>query len=241
MNKLLLIATWLATAMLPTSIYAGSFSINPIRIDLSATTPTALLQVRNTGGAPVTIQVSALSWSQSGGEDRMERSRDLLATPAIFTLAPGATQAVRVGALRKPDPSVELTYRLLLQEIPSIDQPAFNGLQVALNVSVPVFIVAMLPAEPRVEASLSRESAHESKLRLYNRGGATAHFLDLSLFSKNAPEKVLATHAATVYVLPGQSRELRFKTLLSESDRPLGLKAVTRSGSIEFDVQPTSQ
>ncbi len=230
---------WLAAAILPCLTHAGSFSINPVRIELSGTRPTALVQVKNTGDAPVTVQLSTLAWSQAGGEDHMERSRDLLATPPVFTLAPGAVQAVRVGALRKPDPATESTYRLLLQEIPSANPPVLNGLQVALNVSVPVFLAAVRPVVPRVEARLRRDGEQEFMLRLSNQGGATAHFLNLALISKEAPEKVVATHAAAVYVLPGQARELRFRSSMPETGHPLKVRAETRPGPIEFDVLPS--
>lgn len=229
-------AVALAAAILPAVAQAGSFSVNPVRVDLSGSKPTAVVQVTNSGDAPVTVQLSMMSWSQPEGKDQLARSRDLLATPPIFTLEPGAMQAVRVGALRKPDTVTELPYRLLLQEIPSTHRSEFNGLHVALNVSLPVFLRAERPAPPDLRASVHRDDSHRLMLRLSNLGGSTAHLHDVSVFSKGPQDAFIEKQAASIYVLPGQHRDIALAASPQATTAGLRIRAGTNAGPIELDV-----
>ena len=63
---------------------AGNFSVAPVRIDLQGTQRTAVITVHNEDAAPLLIQVSTLSWSQPGGEEKYETTRELLATPPVL-------------------------------------------------------------------------------------------------------------------------------------------------------------
>ena len=83
---------------------AGSFSISPLRVDFTATSSTAALTVRNEEAAPVVVQTQGLGWSQEGGQDALAPSRDLLISPAVFTLQPGGSQLIRVALRRNVDP-----------------------------------------------------------------------------------------------------------------------------------------
>ena len=83
------------------AVHAGAFSVNPVRVTLSAKQPVAALTVRNESNEPTLVQLEALAWSQSLGKDVTIPSADVLATPPIFTLAPNGSQIVRVG-LRRP-------------------------------------------------------------------------------------------------------------------------------------------
>ena len=102
---------------------AGTFSISPLRVDLSSSTKTAALTVRNEDATEVVVQADGMAWSQPGGEDTLVATRDLLVSPAVFTLAPGAQQLVRVALRRAPDPARELSYRLIIQEVPQAAAP----------------------------------------------------------------------------------------------------------------------
>ena len=125
---------------------AGTFSIAPVRIELAGAQRTAVLTVHNDDAAPLVVQVSALNWSQAVGEENYAPTRDLLATPPVFTLPPNGEQIVRVALRREPDATRELDYRLLLAEVPQPADKNFTGLRVALRLSIPVFVKAAGPA-----------------------------------------------------------------------------------------------
>ena len=91
----------LCLALCWTTAQAGSFAVSPTRADLTADRAIAALTVRNTGDEPAVVQLQTVAWSQDHGTEVMIETQDLLASPPIFTLAPGAAQIVRIG-LRKP-------------------------------------------------------------------------------------------------------------------------------------------
>src|SRR5690242_12258323 len=99
-------------------LWAGSYTVMPIRIELSARRLQTTVEVANRGDEATTIQAHIVSWSAAGVEELLSDNDDILLNPPIFTLAPGRQQFVRLG-LRRPKPSeVEITYRLILEEVP---------------------------------------------------------------------------------------------------------------------------
>ncbi|MDA8656068.1 fimbria/pilus periplasmic chaperone [Luminiphilus sp.] len=85
------------------------------------------LTVRNDGTEPASLQMEMLNWSQAQGQDVLTPTRELLANPPIFTVPAGGSQLVRVGLRRAPDGQRELTYRIVLQELPPPPKSRFYG------------------------------------------------------------------------------------------------------------------
>ena len=121
---------------LPFAASAGSLRVGPTRIDLSPRHPVVTLDVQNTGDAPTLVQADPLSWAQDAGEETLDSTSELIATPLVVSLAPGETQKIRVG-LREPNRApAERAYRVLVSEI----TPTFlasAGLRFAVRISVP--------------------------------------------------------------------------------------------------------
>lgn len=182
---------------------AGSFSVSPIRVTLSAGQKIMALRVINSGATPVSIQLELLSWSQEQGADHYNLTNELLAMPPIFTVAPGESQVVRVGLRRAPDPQRELSYRLFLQELPAPLPKGFQGLQVALRLGVPVFVIPSAPTAPQLEWRL-RRTPNGLVLSTINQGNAQGHVSGLQLLLHNGK---MLTLQEPVYVLAGVSRE----------------------------------
>ncbi len=219
---------------------AGSFSVNPVRIELSGTEPHAVIHVENTGPAPVTVQLSTMTWSQADGKDQLRPTRELLATPQIFSLKVGAIQVVRVGTMRKPDSDKELPYRLLLEEIPLPPPADFKGLQVALRVSIPVFLKPPKETKEKLEVTLALRSDRQLTLSAANAGTASAHWSGFSLHDADAPDRVLASYPGAVYVLPGQRREVSVAAPGVEAGKKVLIRAATRGRPVEFHVAPVA-
>ncbi len=206
----LALAALAAAAWLP-SATAGSFSISPLRVDLARNTPTAALTVRNDGDAAVVVQAEVLAWSQADGQDVLDPTRDLIASPAVFTLPPKGTQLVRVALRRDPDARRELSYRLVVQEVPSAPEPGFMGLQVALRMSLPVFVAATAPTPARLEWSAGHDTDGSLAVTVLNPSDTHARVLGFTLATAAAAPAAFEQPVAT-YVLPGQSYRWRFGT-----------------------------
>jgi len=203
-------ATGLAALLaLSAPAVAGSFSISPLRVDFTETSGTAALTVRNEDAAPVVVQTQGLGWSQEGGQDALTPSHDLLISPAVFTLQPGGSQLIRVALRRSVDPVRELSYRLIVQEVPPTASPDFIGLQVALKLSVPIFVAPIAPAEPQIAWVAARGADGKLSVSARNDGAAHARIHRFSLKTADGTATVLEQPVLS-YVLAGAVRQWSF-------------------------------
>lgn len=220
---------------------AGSFTISPLRADLSQQSTTAAITVRNEDAAPVIIQAEAFAWSQSAGEDKLEATRDLLVSPAVFTLPPKGAQLVRVALRRPADPKRELSYRLTLLEVPPQASPDFVGLTVALKLSLPVFVASMSPSPAELTWSATRNPVGELVLRAANDGETHARILSYSLTPLTGTAGPLQQSVAA-YVLPGAARTWTIDTNNKNPDGSTAtadryrLKANTERGEVDAEL-----
>ena len=60
---------------------AGSFSVNPVRVELSAQRMSAVVEVENTSSGEVTVEARTFSWSQNSGKDQLSPTREIIVTP----------------------------------------------------------------------------------------------------------------------------------------------------------------
>ena len=214
---------------------AGSFQVNPIRIDVAKGATSAAMTVRNDGDDAIVIQASLVSWTQNEGQDVYAPTTEALVTPPVMTIQPGGEQIVRVGLRRRPDPQSELTYRLYLQEVPPPPKPGFTGLQVALRVGVPLFVPPLAPGLRRLE--WSAQSAPDGALTLIaqNTGNTHVQVTDFELRAAGA-EEPLAHQTTLAYVLAGQRRTwtLPVPAGHAKPGGELHLKAYTDAGETDM-------
>ena len=233
-------APWivLALSLATTEAPAGSFQVNPIRVDMTKGATTAAITVRNDGEEPIVVQSSVVKWSQDNGQEVYAPTTEALVTPPIMTVPPGGEQIVRVGLRRGPDPQRELAYRLYLQEVPPPPKPGFTGLQVALRVGLPVFVAPGAPGIRRLEWSAQIGQDGAIRLAAQNTGNAHVQITDFELRLPGAGEPI-AHESTLAYVLAGQRRQW---TLPAPPDRvksvnEFRLKAYTDAGEIDTAVK----
>jgi fimbrial chaperone protein len=184
--------------------WSGSIQLSPVRTTLSESRPVEAIRVKNHGTEPSVIQLEPMAWSQQDGKDIYVPTREIIATPPIFTVPAGGTQVVRVGLRRASDPRRELAYRLYFQEVPPPAAAGFQGLQVALRLGMAVFVSSAAGVKPEVRWSLRRGAGTELALTAANTGAAHLQLASFTLASA-AGEPV--EHKVGAYLLPGQSRE----------------------------------
>jgi fimbrial chaperone protein len=215
---------------------AGSFSVNPVRVTLSASQTVAAITVRNEGTEPTVVQLETQSWTQQGGQDSLTPSSDVLATPPILTIPPGASRIVRVGLRKTVDSPRETTYRLFLREVPP-PQGLAQALRVALLISIPIFVMPANATAPKVEWHAAR--THDGQIRIQARNAGTAHVqlgqLDVVLASNG--EKI-ATRNMSEYVLPDNQRAWSVSV---KSPPPVGtllkISSQADTGTVQSDVK----
>jgi fimbrial chaperone protein len=181
---------------------ASTFNISPIRAELGGIHRTNVLTLMNADDEPVVVQVRVVNWSQQGGEDQLDDTHELLATPPVLQIPAKSEQIIRVALRHEPDAARELSYRVIFQEVPQAAPKDFTGLRVALRLSVPVFVA---PARGKPSADVSWE-AHwlpggQLELAATNRGNAHVQVIDFELQLAGGNK---ALHGITAkYVLPG--------------------------------------
>ena len=220
---------------MPSLTHAGSFSVTPLRIDLSRSETTRVINLHNLEDKPVTVQLQVMAWSHKDGKDQFTLTRDVIVTPQVFHLKANGLQIIRVGMLRKPDANDELAYRLFIEEIPAPPPADLKGAQLALKITLPVFIAPEKIPSPKIEFQTSVEPDGKLKVSIVNRGQAHAQIQQMTVFAKDKSEKSLASHEKSLYVLPGQERHLLLKTDvrdLAGIDK-FFITATTRHGPIE--------
>lgn len=120
---------------------AGGLQVAPILLEFGATDSTQVLHVSNSSSAPLRAQVRVLAWVQSGGEERLEPTRDLVASPPLMEVAAGQEHMVRIVRMQAAVPARELAYRMLVDELPGGEPAGRDGVQFLLRHSVPVFVL----------------------------------------------------------------------------------------------------
>lgn len=215
---------------------AGSYGINPVKLTLSAQDSTQIITVRNDGAQAAVMQVELAAWSQADGQDVYTPTRELLATPPIFTVPTGASQIIRVGLRRAPDEQRELIYRLFLQEVPPPAKTDSVGLQVALRISVPVFVAPLHPVKPVLHWQAVRIDEHTLKVGVTNTGNGHDHLSAYKIYRAGSANPFL-TQKLFAYLLPGATHYWTLTTdVMPNPGEPLHISANTDTGAVQADI-----
>jgi fimbrial chaperone protein len=237
LGTLMSVATWILP---PTPVQAGTFSVSPLRVDLTSKVRTGALTIRNQRDSEVAVEAQGMLWEQVDGQDRLTPTRDVLVSPVVFSLPANGSQLVRVALQRHVDADRELSYRLILTEVPPQASPGFTGLNVALRLSLPIFVEPVAATQPNLEWSATRGNGEQLGVTARNTGGAHTRVLNLSVAPLDDPETAIVQQTAA-YILPGQSRtwllNVNQKDGTSGTEwRPLRVNGITESGGFAAEI-----
>lgn len=200
--------TLLSTATLPA--LAGVFSVSPVRIYMTPKDRAVAVTITNDGDEELVMQADIYTWKQKpNGEDELTLSEDLFLSPPIIKLAGKARQVVRLAVLSPSKANDELTYRMIIREIPEAKPVKESAeLEIALAFSMPVFITPKT-AKSDIACTAERASTNTVKATCENKGNAYVHPREFAL--KNSAGTVLATRDSGGYILPGIKRSFDIK------------------------------
>lgn len=207
------------TAIAPPWAQAGVFSVTPVRIFMTPRDRAVAITVNNEGDEDLVMQADVFLWKQKpGGEDELTLTEDLILAPPIMKLAPRSRQVLRLAMLRPRPGQEQLTYRLVVREVPEA-KPADKQvqLQIALAFSLPVFITPPT-AKRALSCSVSRTAADVVRAACENNGRAYAQPREFVL--TGAAGETLASRDTGGYILPGVNRSFDIKR--SEGRIPAG-------------------
>ena len=218
-GRIFWVATVLAASSLVTPAFAGLFSVTPVRIFMAPKDRAVAVTVTNDGDEELVMQAEVFNWSQkAGGEDVLVSSEDLILSPPILKMPPHSRQVVRLARLGPPPANSQVTYRLVIREVPEIKQGGKDiQMQVALAFSMPVFITPA-GAKRDLVCTASRTGPQAVTASCENRGNAYAQIRDLHLAM--ADGRKVASRDTGGYLLPGIRRSFDIKA--SDSAIPRG-------------------
>lgn len=214
---------------------AGDLQVSPISLEFSPTEQAQGVWLSNTGTSTLRAQVRVQQWTQADGAEQLTATQELAASPPIVEIAPGQQQLVRIIRLQPTASTRELSYRLLVDELPDeIQQRQSTGLQLLLRYSVPVFVlpqgtppIPLGKAAPATDVSVLTanldSSAHGTSVSIVNQGTKRVRISQLVYVNADG-SRVEIVPGLLGYVLAGQ--RMQWPVLLPESARPGGqLKA----------------
>ena len=197
--------SWLLAGVLAAAgpAAAGGFSLAPIRVEIGAGHPRAVVTLHNDDSVPVTVEVASVAWSQSDGADQYTPTRDLIVTPPVFVVPPNSQQIVRVALREDADAGTERAYRIFFEEVPTQFSKTFNGLHVALRVGVPVFVAPKTKAAPTLVWTAQLTTAGDVQIEARNQGSAHLQVTD---FQVRFGSQLDAVHVpGAKYILPAST------------------------------------
>lgn len=164
----------------PSEAAASTYTVNPTRVYLNASTGSALVTLKNESAEPMRMQVKAQRWAQSlDGEIQLSATDDLIVFPALLTLRPGEERRIRVATSVAFGP-VEKTYRLYVEELPPTTAEKTEGASVRIltRMGVPVFLQ---PAKPQAAALVRDVGLSNGRLTFQLVNTGNSHFLASSV------------------------------------------------------------
>jgi len=198
---LLFLFLLLIAVPLGSGAWAGSFQVDPVRLELRHDGKVASLSIRNLDTQPVAIRIATYRWTQQEGEDVYSETSDLIASPPIFTIPPNGRQIVRIGPRAGRATGA---YRIIVEEIPRPSAPGSTAIQVALRVNLPLYVLAPGKARPHLSWSAWRNRDGDVIVEGRNTGARYGQVLGLAAVDAAGRETLLSSQMGVV--LPGSAR-----------------------------------
>ena len=186
------------------------------------------VQVRNTGEAAVTVQVSARLWQQSNGE-RLTLDTDSIRTnPPLISLEPGQDEWVRVALLSERTDE-EQAFRVYFSQVPETAQTLHPGVRTLIRLDTPLFFQAREP-QTNLQWAL-QQKAEGWQLQVLNTGTRFGQLTRLVVETDGGRRLPIAE--GVLYVLPGASKTWRLDLTDVDVQGGLSLQVVS-DGQVQF-------
>ena len=182
MNKNILCVTLAATAawFASSAAQAASLQAAPVLIEMKADAPSSTINIRNTGAAPFSAQTRVFRWKQAGGKETMEETNDVVTSPPITTLQPGASYSIRVVRTSKQPLAREEAFRVLVDQLPDATAQRSGTVALVMRHSIPVFLMPPTANGPKIGWSVASRNGR-LVLRAQNTGDRRVRLSQVSV------------------------------------------------------------
>ena len=205
--------------------FALDFSIQPIRIYMSAEKNTAVFKIENlTEKKTITVETEVKEWDQDeNGKFILKETEDLIVVPPYIELEPRQKQLVKLAYLGSFDGKTQKTYRLIVKQIPQEIKPEKNpkkiktAIQIVLHVSVPVFVN---PPGVDISYDLDITPVYKGKdkivLDIKNKGNGFTRIINVQCLKG---DKEIYNKDYAFYILPQKEVKFIIKKFTNENGK----------------------
>lgn len=211
---------------------AGAFNVKPIRVFLSKDTGSTILTIENQDTKVLRLQVRAFAWTNDRhGQPVLAPSDDLIVFPTLVDVMPMQQRSIRIG-FGGTAAAKELTYRVALDELPSLESQLARskqpGLEVRTRITVPVFFTPLISTEKgQIDDVSVRRGVVEANFS--NVGNVHATVSSAEIVGKDSNgSKILDKRISGWYVLAGESWQFG-ANLASQCSRIKSLSVTVQS------------
>ena len=226
----------LATSLLavPFAAFAATLQVSPINIEVTAPVTTATETLSNIDGKGVlNCQVRVFKWTQVNGVEKLEPTRDVVASPPALTIAEGKNATVRIVRLSKTPVTTEETYRLLVDEIPPAPTKGTEAVAFAVRHNIPVFFA---PAGLSTKFDWTAKPV-KGGIKLIATNSGQRHIRVASLVMSGAGETDVYNNGLAGYALAGSSNGWIVKSKAIKSGSMIKITAKVNDAPFEATVQ----
>lgn len=226
---------------------AGAFNVKPIRVFLSKDGSSTVVTIENQDRNVLRLQVRAYAWTNdTHGQPVLVPTDDLVVFPTLLDINPMEHRSIRVG-FSGPAAAKELTYRIALDEMPSIESQLSKtrapGLQVRTRVTIPVFFTPLV-SSPKAQIQALAVARGTLQGRIANDGNVHATVSSVDVTGRDAHgAKIFQKQINGWYVLAGEAWD--FQAALGRSCAKVKTLSVTVQSDVgrfdqTLDVSPAS-
>jgi fimbrial chaperone protein len=151
----------MAAALMTAAVHsadAASLQVTPLLLEIPAPGATSTLTVRNESPRPVNAQVRVFRWTQAKGQDVLEPTDAVVASPPLVNLASRISYAVRIVRTARQPAQQEEAYRLVIDELPDASRERRGTVSIVVRHSVPVFFRPDEEGTPKLTWSVRNQA-----------------------------------------------------------------------------------
>lgn len=207
---------------------SAGLQVTPVLQEIPIGETTALYQVRNTGEAAVTVQVSARLWQQHNGERITSDTDSIQTNPPLVSLEPGQDEWVRV-AFMGDRAEEEQAFRVSFSQVPETAQTLHPGVRTLIRLDTPLFFQAR---EPQTDLQWRvQQDAEGWQLHVQNAGTRFGQLTRLVVETDGGRRLPIAE--GVLYVLPGATQAWPLDLTDGDVQGGLSLQVVS-GGQVQF-------
>jgi fimbrial chaperone protein len=173
-----------AVLFCPAGARAGSLTVSPITVEVVTPATTATVTARNGESRPLAAQIRVFRWTQVDGQDRLDPTEDVVASPPVVTINGGADYVVRLERTAGREIAGEEAYRVVVDELPNPNRQRNGSVALVLRYLIPAFFFSADATQPKLVWSLAHRGG-ATILQAVNSGDKRIQIVDLKLGDAN--------------------------------------------------------